>query len=174
KGVYVGLAVGFATWLITLMSQTDMLAGDASNNFLIWLITPPEVLASFDIAISDWGMILSVVANAVCFVVVSMATRPSLSERLQSASFVGTPLPESENMSLYQSRVTVAELEMLASRFVGRTRVKAAFQAYWSQQREELMPNQQAPSSLIRHTERVLAGVFGASSAKLVLTSALQ
>ncbi|MCV5960285.1 hypothetical protein OFO30_33390, partial [Escherichia coli] len=61
---------------------------------------------------------------------------------------------------------------MLASRFVGRTRVKAAFQAYWSQQREELMPNQQAPSSLIRHTERVLAGVFGASSAKLVLTSA--
>ncbi|NMU84585.1 hypothetical protein HKB16_17080, partial [Vibrio parahaemolyticus] len=78
-------------------------------------ITPPEVLASFDIAISDWGMILSVVANAVCFVVVSMATRPSLSERLQSASFVGTPLPESENMSLYQSRVTVAELEMLAS-----------------------------------------------------------
>ncbi|MCG9637808.1 hybrid sensor histidine kinase/response regulator [Vibrio parahaemolyticus] len=174
KGVYVGLAVGFTIWLITLMSQTDMLAGNASNNFLIWLITPPEVLSSFDIAISDWGMIMSVVANAVCFVAVSLATRPSLSERLQSASFVGTPLPESENISLYQSRVTVAELEMLASRFVGRTRVKVAFQAYWSQQREELLPNQQAPSSLIRHTERVLAGVFGASSAKLVLTSALQ
>lgn len=27
---------------------------------------------------------------------------------------------------------------------------------------------------MIRHTERVLAGVFGASSARLVLTSALQ
>ena len=31
-------------------------------------VTPPEVLSSFDIAISDWGMIMSVVANAVCFV----------------------------------------------------------------------------------------------------------
>ncbi len=63
---------------------------------------------------------------------------------------------------------------MLASRFVGRQRVRTAFSQYWEQQRETLMPNQQAPSSLIRHTERVLAGVFGASSAKLVLTSALQ
>ncbi|WP_061036252.1 MULTISPECIES: hybrid sensor histidine kinase/response regulator [Vibrio] len=174
KGVYVGLLVGFTIWLITLMSQTDMLAGDASNNLLIWLITPPDLLAGFGIAVSDWGMILSVVANTACFVAVSLATRPSISERLQSASFVGTPLPESENISLYQSRVTVSELEMLASRFVGRTRVKSAFQTYWSQQREELLPNQQAPSTLIRHTERVLAGVFGASSAKLVLTSALQ
>ncbi|EGQ8027612.1 PAS domain-containing hybrid sensor histidine kinase/response regulator [Vibrio vulnificus] len=174
KGVYVGLAAGFTLWLITLMSQTDMLAGNAQSNLLIWLITPPDVLGEMGVKASDWGMFLSVTVNALCFLVVSMLTRPSLSERLQSASFVGTPLPENENISLYQSRVTVGELEMLASRFVGRNRVKNAFAHYWSQQRETLLPNQQAPSTLIRHTERVLAGVFGASSAKLVLTSALQ
>ncbi|WP_070969871.1 NahK/ErcS family hybrid sensor histidine kinase/response regulator [Vibrio sonorensis] len=174
KGVYVGLALGFTIWLITLMSQTDMLAGDADTNFLLWIITPPDWFGDMGIQRSDWGMILSVTANTLCYVVVSLLTRASLSERLQSASFVGTPLPESENMSLYQSRVTVGELEMLASRFVGRTRVRSAFHQYWGQQRETLLPNQQAPSTLIRHTERVLAGVFGASSAKLVLTSALQ
>ncbi|MGD8112565.1 PAS-domain containing protein [Vibrio sp. TRT 17S01] len=174
KGVYVGLAFGFTLWLITLMSQTDMLAGDASNNFLLWLITPPPFFHEMGIQSSDWGMLLSITLNAVCYIVVSMFTRSSLSERLQSASFIGTPLPESENMSLYQSRVTVGELEMLASRFVGRNRVRNAFNQYWGQQRETMLPNQQAPSTLIRHTERVLAGVFGASSAKLVLTSALQ
>lgn len=174
KGVYVGLAVGFTLWIITLMTQTDMLAGDAQSNFLLWVITPPEALSSWGLANSDWGMVLSVALNTLCYVVVSSLTRPSLSERLQSAAFVGTPLPESENISLYQSRVTVAELEMLASRFVGRTRVRTAFRQYWSLQRETMLPNQQAPSTLIRHTERVLAGVFGASSAKLVLTSALQ
>ncbi|RJX65419.1 response regulator [Vibrio sinensis] len=174
KGVYVGLAFGFTLWLITLMSQTDMLAGDATNNFLLWLITPPHFLDGWGVTNSDWGIVLSIAANALCYVLVSLVTRSSLSERLQSASFVGTPLPESENISLYQSRVTVGELEMLASRFVGRPRVRTAFKQYWSQQRETMMPNQQAPSTLIRHTERVLAGVFGASSAKLVLTSALQ
>ncbi|MGR5541645.1 hybrid sensor histidine kinase/response regulator, partial [Vibrio campbellii] len=117
---------------------------------------------------------LSLVSNTVCYVLISLVTRSSLSERLQSASFVGTPLPESENMSLYQSRVTVAELEMVASRFIGRRRVKKGFESLFEHQRERLLPNQQAPSALIRHTERLLAGVFGASSAKLVLTSALQ
>ncbi|USD40961.1 hybrid sensor histidine kinase/response regulator [Vibrio sp. SCSIO 43135] len=174
KGVYVGLAVGFSIWLITLMSQTGILAGDASNNLLLWLITPPELFSDAGIRSSDWGIVLSVLSNTLCYVVISLLTRSSLSERLQSASFIGTPLPESENMSLYQSRVTVGELEMLASRFVGRTRVRSAFSQYWQQQHNTLLPNQQAPASLIRHTERVLAGVFGASSAKLVLTSALQ
>ncbi|MCC2524492.1 PAS domain-containing hybrid sensor histidine kinase/response regulator [Vibrio coralliilyticus] len=174
KGVYVGLAFGFGLWLITLMSQTDMLAGDANSNFLLWLVTPPEALQAAGIKGSDWGIVLSVTVNALCYVLVSLMTRSSLSERLQSASFVGTPMPESENISLYQSRVTVGELEMLAARFVGRQRVRIAFEQYWAQQHETMLPNQQAPASLIRHTERVLAGVFGASSAKLVLTSALQ
>jgi len=174
KGVYVGLMFGFLIWLITLMSQTDMLAGDGETNPLLWIVTPPDFLSSWDIKGSDWGIVLSVSVNTLCYVLVSLLTRSSLSERLQSASFVGTPLPESENISLYQSRVTVAELEMLASRFVGRSRAKSAFRTYWQQQEEVLLPNQQAPASLIRHAERVLAGVFGASSAKLVLTSALQ
>ncbi|MEZ9058631.1 PAS-domain containing protein [Vibrio pelagius] len=174
KGVYVGLLFGSIIWLITLMSQTSMLAGDQESNLLLWLITPPDLLAHWDVSSSNWGIVLSITVNTFWYVVVSLSTRPSLSERLQSAAFVGAPLPENENMSLYQSRVTVAELEMLASRFVGRKRAKSAFQAYWQQQGQPLLPNQQSPASLIRHAERVLAGVFGASSAKLVLTSALQ
>ncbi|SHF95031.1 PAS-domain containing protein [Vibrio gazogenes] len=174
KGVYVGLAVGFSLWLITLMVQTHLLAGDAQSNPLIWLISPPEAIAGLGISRSDWGMILSVVLNTFCYWNVSIITRPSLSERLQSATFVGTPFPDNENMTLYQSRVSVAELEMLVARFVGRGRMKAAFEQFWAQQQKRYLPNQQAPAVLIRHSERVLAGVFGASSAKLVLASALQ
>ncbi|NOI66258.1 PAS domain-containing hybrid sensor histidine kinase/response regulator [Vibrio sp. 99-8-1] len=174
KGVYVGLLAGFTIWLVTLMSQTDMLAGDSGSNLLLWLIQPPELLASWLLTDSDWGMALSLLINAFCYIAISLVTRASLSERLQSAAFVGTPLPESENVSLYQSRVTVAELEMLASRFVGRPRARLSFNNFWRQQNKTLLPNQQASSGLIRHTERLLAGVFGASSAKLVLTSALK
>ncbi|WP_117236007.1 PAS domain-containing hybrid sensor histidine kinase/response regulator [Vibrio maerlii] len=174
KGVYVGLLMGFVIWLITLMSQTHLLAGDAQSNVLIRLITPPEVIQGWGVKSSEWGMLLSIGLNTLCYVFISLVTRSSLSERLQSAAFVGMPLPENENISLYQSRVTVAELEMLASRFVGRTRAKNAFNHFWQQQSETLLPNQQAPAGLIRHTERLLAGVFGVSSAKLVLTSALQ
>lgn len=174
KGVYVGLMAGFTVWLVTLMSQTGMLAGDSESNFLLWIIRPPQFLADWSMTASDWGMALSLIINTSCYFLISLVTRASLSERLQSAAFVGAPLPESENMSLYQSRVTVSELEMLAARFVGRARARSAFSNYWRQEGVTLLGSQQATSGLIRHTERVLAGVFGASSAKLVLTSALQ
>lgn len=174
KGVYVGLAVGFTLWLVTLMSRTDMLAGSAESNVLLWVISPPDWLTAWEVSTSDWGMALSFIANTACYVTISSITRSNISERLQAAAFIGVPLPESENMTLYQSRVSVSELEMLAARFIGQHRVNQAFEHYWSQQREVLSSHQQAPASLIRHTERVLAGIFGASSAKLVLTSALQ
>ena len=174
QGVYVGLILGFVVWLATLMLQTNMLAGSEETNFLVWFLTPPEWLQNLHLQSSDWGMALSLVVNCLAYVLVSLSTRSSLSDRLQAASFVGTPFPENEDVSLYQSRVSVAELEMLASRFVGRKRARHAFQLFWSQQSEILLPQQQASASLIRHTERVLAGVFGASSSRLVLTSALQ
>ncbi|OEF29406.1 hybrid sensor histidine kinase/response regulator [Vibrio rumoiensis] len=174
QGVYVGLGLGFLVWLATLMLQTNMLAGSAETNFLVWMLTPPQWLQALNLNSADWGMALSLVVNTVAYFVVSQLTRSSLSDRLQAASFVGTPMPESEDVSIYQSRVSVAELEMLASRFVGRKRARTAFQLFWAQQPETSLPQQQASAQLIRHTERVLAGVFGASSARLVLTSALK
>ncbi|MCZ8487666.1 hypothetical protein O9992_07995 [Vibrio lentus] len=107
--------------MITPSSQTSMLAGDSDSN-LLWIITPPELLSSWDVSSSNWG-IDEYLTNTLCYVVVSMTTRPSLSELPQSAAFVGTPLPENENISLLSNRVTVAE-QMLASRFVGRKRAE--------------------------------------------------
>ncbi|MGF1683556.1 PAS domain-containing hybrid sensor histidine kinase/response regulator [Photobacterium minamisatsumaniensis] len=174
NGVYAGLLGGASIWIVTMMGQTNMLAGTAETNLLLWLLTPPAWPILHDLTVVDWGMLLSMTVNISLYVSVSLLTRSSLTERLQAASFVGAPLPETEDASLYQTRVTVAELEMLAARFVGRKRVRYAFSQYAEQHHQVTEPHQQAPASLIRHTERVLAGVFGASSARLVLTSALQ
>ena len=174
NGVYAGLLGGALVWAITMMGQTNMLAGTAETNLLLWLLTPPPWPLLGDLSAVDWGMLMSLVVNLFLYVVISLVTRSSLTERLQAASFVGAPLPETDNAGLYQSRVTVAELEMLAARFVGRKRVRNAFSQFAEQHYVQLQPQLQASAALIRHTERVLAGVFGASSARLVLTSALQ
>ncbi len=174
NGVYAGLLGGVAVWVITMMTQTGMLAGSAETNVLLWLLTPPSIPVMEALTTVDWGMLLSLLVNVSLYVVVSIFTRSSLTERLQAATFVGAPLPETEDVSLYQSRVTVGELEMLAARFVGRKRARKAFRQFTEQHRGSLAPEQQASAALIRHTERVLAGVFGASSARLVLTSALK
>nr|WP_284676649.1 PAS domain-containing hybrid sensor histidine kinase/response regulator [Vibrio sinus] len=174
RGVYSGLAAGFFVWLVTLMYQLGWLAGDSSSNFLLWVISPSSLWAGLSVDPMDWGMLLSLLVNALFYVVVSLMTRTSLSERLLSAAFIGSPMPETDSVNVYQSRVTVGELELLASRFVGRDRMRREFREFWHTHGEHIEPNQQAPSALIRYTEKVLASVFGVSSAKLVLTSALQ
>ncbi len=174
NGVYAGLIGGITIWVITMMTQTGMLAGTAETNVLLWLLTPPSLPILEVLTTVDWGMLLSLMVNISLYVLVSVFTRSSLTERLQAATFVGAPLPETDDVSLYQSRVTVGELEMLAARFVGRKRARKAFRQFSEQHRGTLTSELQASAALIRHTERVLAGVFGASSARLVLTSALK
>ncbi|GLT20112.1 sensor histidine kinase [Vibrio zhanjiangensis] len=175
NGVYTGLTLGFSVWLITLLNQTlGGIPNLLNHEVFSWLLTPPKLFSSLNVESADWGMILSLVFNAAGYFIVSLCTRTSLSERLQSRSFIGLPATESNNLSLYQSKVTVAELEMLAARFVGSQRIRAAFEQFCEDHNQTIVSSHQAQPSLIRHTERVLAGVFGASSAKLVLTSALQ
>ena len=57
------------------------------------------------------GGLFSVLHSIHCVTWRFLVTRASLSERLQSAAFVGIPEPNSENMTMYQSRVTVEELQ---------------------------------------------------------------
>lgn len=173
RGVYFGLFAGFGVWLMILMMQADILGVNFARHFVFWILTPPDVPFFNALTPVDWGIALSLILNTGLFFFVSMFTQASLKERLQAASFVGTPLLEGDGARLYQTRVTVAELEMLGARFVGDARMRQTFQAFSQRRAETLWPEDQASEALIRHIERLFSGVLGASSAKLVLSSAL-
>ena len=119
-----------------------------------------------------WCIFLSLLLNLIGYVAGSLLSQAAVSERLQAANFVGKP--SRDTTALYQARVSVKELEMLAARFVGSSRVKRAFYRFAGERGGTLAPQMQASAELIAHTERLLAGVFGTSSARLVLASALQ
>ncbi|ART81903.1 hybrid sensor histidine kinase/response regulator [Oceanisphaera profunda] len=171
RGAYWGLSLGMLMWLLNLMAETGLFAGDASSNVLLWLLTPPNWGAVADMSPVTWGIFLSLLFNLIAYVLGSWWSVSTVSERLQAAAFVSRQ--QKDDGGVYRAKVSVQELEQLASRFVGAARVSRAFSRYAGEQ-GTLDGSMQAPPSLIRHTERVLAGVFGASSARLVLASALQ
>ncbi|MGO5000335.1 NahK/ErcS family hybrid sensor histidine kinase/response regulator [Oceanisphaera sp. W20_SRM_FM3] len=171
RGAYWGLSLGMLMWLLNLMAETGFFAGDANSNVLLWLLTPPQWGAVADMSPVTWGIFLSLVFNLIAYLLGSWWSMSTVSERLQAAAFVGRQ--HKDDGGVYRAKVSVQELEQLASRFVGAARVSRAFSRYAGEQ-GTLDGSMQAPASLIRHTERVLAGVFGASSARLVLASALQ
>lgn len=171
RGAYWGLSLGMVLWLLNLMAEMGIFAGDADSNILLWLLTPPQWGIMADMSPFTWGILLSLLVNLVGYLVGSWMSVATVSERFQAAAFVGRH--QKDDGDVYRAKVTVKELQQLASRFVGKDRVARAFTRYESEW-GSLEPQIQAPASLIRHTERVLAGIFGASSARLVLTSALQ
>lgn len=168
KGVYLGLALGVSLWFLTLLAESGLLAGSP----LEALLAPPDWPAFRDLSLGAWCIFLSLLLNLMGYVAGSLLSRAAVSERLQAANFVGKP--SRDLAALYQARVSVKELEMLAARFVGSSRVKRAFGRFAGERGGTLAPQMQASAELIAHTERLLAGVFGASSARLVLASALQ
>lgn len=168
KGVYLGLALGVSLWFVTLLAESGLLAGSP----LEALLAPPDWPAFRELSLGAWCIFLSLLFNLLGYVAGSLLSRPAVSERLQAANFVGKP--SRDIAALYQARVSVRELEMLAARFVGSSRVKRAFGRFAGERGGTLAPQMQASAELIAHTERLLAGVFGTSSARLVLASALQ
>lgn len=168
KGVYLGLALGVSLWFVTLLAESGLLAGSP----LEALLAPPDWPAFRDLSLGAWCIFLSLLLNLLGYVAGSLLSRAAVSERLQAANFVGKP--SRDTTALYQARVSVKELEMLAARFVGSSRVKRAFGRFAGERGGTLAPQMQASAELIAHTERLLAGVFGTSSARLVLASALQ
>ncbi|XEI32005.1 hybrid sensor histidine kinase/response regulator [Aeromonas veronii] len=168
KGVYLGLSLGVSLWFVTLLVESGLLAGSP----LAELLAPPDWPAFRELSLGAWCTFLSLLFNLLGYVAGSLLSRPAVSERLQAANFVGKP--SRDTAALYQARVSVKELEMLAARFVGSSRVKRAFGRFAGERGGTLAPQMQASAELIAHTERLLAGVFGTSSARLVLASALQ
>lgn len=168
KGVYLGLAPGVSLWFVTLLAESGLLAGSPLES----LLAPPDWPAFRDLSLGAWCIFLSLLLNLLGYVAGSLLSRAAVSERLQAANFVGKP--SRDTTALYQARVSVKELEMLAARFVGSSRVKRAFGRFAGERGGILAPQMQASAELIAHTERLLAGVFGTSSARLVLASALQ
>ncbi|NEX75720.1 NahK/ErcS family hybrid sensor histidine kinase/response regulator [Aeromonas rivipollensis] len=168
KGVYLGLALGVSLWFLTLLAESGLLAGSP----LEALLEPPDWPAFRELSLGAWCIFLSLLLNLLGYVAGSLLSRAAVSERLQAANFVGKP--SRDTTALYQARVSVKELEMLAARFVGSSRVKRAFGRFAGEHGGTLAPQMQASADLIAHTERLLAGVFGTSSARLVLASALQ
>ncbi|MFQ2268399.1 NahK/ErcS family hybrid sensor histidine kinase/response regulator [Aeromonas hydrophila] len=168
KGVYLGLALGVSLWFATLLAESGLLAGSP----LATLLAPPDWPAFRDLSLGAWCIFLSLLLNLIGYVAGSLLSQAAVSERLQAANFVGKP--SRDTTALYQARVSVKELEMLAARFVGSSRVKRAFGRFAGERGGTLAPQMQASAELIAHTERLLAGVFGTSSARLVLASALQ
>jgi Na+/proline symporter/signal transduction histidine kinase/CheY-like chemotaxis protein len=180
-GVTGGLTAGFLIWLYTLLLPA--IASDdgtpptwlSDGPFgLLWLkpdglfgLTPPNSLSH--------GVLWSLAANVAVMVALSLRYRPAIGERLRVGG--RRLLEESANARgglLLPGGATVGDLLLLAERLLGAPAARRLLERRSRELRHDVLPQERADLALLQSLERDLSGALGASSARLVLTSALR
>ncbi len=157
-GVYAGILVGFILWLtLNLLPQFGLYASPFAEGLL-----PAKSTAT----------LFSLAANIFVMWALSQISRQSVQERVQASLFLEWQSPSIIKIEK-KRQLDVQELELLASRFVGEKKAVSSFSLFQSSNDKKLLGNATYNQLLLQHTENTLAMVMGASSARLVLSSAL-
>ncbi|HBX54181.1 MAG TPA: hybrid sensor histidine kinase/response regulator, partial [Pseudomonas sp.] len=173
RGVFAGLIFGALIWFYTLV--LPLVARSLSWSLdgfpgLHGLLYAP---IGFEVDALTRGVVLSLAGNFLLFAWVSYFSRTRVSEHWQAGRFISDDFgakPSSRSMLSVQ----VDDLLLLASRFVGEERARQSFIRFAYRQGKGFNPTQQANSEWIAHTERLLAGVLGASSTRAVVKAAIE
>lgn len=157
--VYGGIVIGFSAWLIlNFIPQFGIYPHPFEGGFL-----PANSMAS----------LLSLSANIIAMWLLSHVSRQSVQERMQASLFMEYQAPKALKLQR-NKQINYQELELLVSRFVGEKKTIISFKQFQRSIDKAQMSNVAYNQKLLQHTENTLASVMGASSARLVLSSALE
>ena len=181
-GALVGLTMGFATWVYTLLLPSFSLSGWLPNAFVTngpWEISWLMPYALFGLAGLDpltHALFWSMTVNIGGYVGLSLITRQNPTERIQATRFVEVfhQAAGSNRRSVWPGKASYRDLHALVARFIGRRRADRAFAAHAAGRGLNLAKLSTADGPLLHFAERLLAGAIGAASARVMVASVVK
>jgi len=178
-GAISGLSAGFLVWAYTLLLPAFAKSGWLPAAFLdqgafgIALLRPYQLFGLDGLDVISHSVFWSLLANAGLLVLISLFSRPSPIERFQANLFTNALASGLEDpaMQIWKGQATVAELRILANRFMGPQQVANALKDFEHQYNMVLDPQSIANPALVSFVERLLAGAIGTASARVMVAS---
>jgi Na+/proline symporter/nitrogen-specific signal transduction histidine kinase len=181
-GALAGLAAGFALWTWTLLLPSIAKSGWLATAFMtngpfgIALLRPEQLFGLTGLDSLTHALLWSLLANAGCYAMVSLARAPSAREAGQSLLFVDVfqrtalaPAPV-----FWRGRAGLAELQQLATRFLGGDAAQKLFADYARKVGVPKIERIEPDARLVQHVETQLAGAIGSASARAVMASVVE
>jgi Na+/proline symporter/nitrogen-specific signal transduction histidine kinase len=181
-GALAGLAAGFALWTWTLLLPSIAKSGWLATKFMtdgpfgIALLRPEQLFGLTGLDSLTHALLWSLLVNAGCYAMVSLARAPSAREAGQSLLFVDvfqrTALATAP--VFWRGRAGLAELQQLATRFLGGDAAQRLFADYARQAGVRKIERIEPDARLVQHVETQLAGAIGSASARAVMASVVE
>lgn len=155
SGVLTGISSGFIIWTIF--------------NLLPQLGIYSHPLAATDLPQTTVITLIGLLVNIIMLWLVSLVTRQSIREQMQSKFFYTTKKKNQWSLPI-QPKIDLAELKFLVARFIGQEKSEECFNQFESTHQSK--NNKDFNEAVLFHAENTLARVLGSASAKLVTSLA--
>ncbi|OGA17034.1 MAG: histidine kinase [Betaproteobacteria bacterium RIFCSPLOWO2_02_FULL_66_14] len=183
RGALAALVAGFAIWFYTLLLPALARSGWLPIGLLeqgpfgIALLRPLQLFGLAGLDQITHAMLWSMIANLGAYVMVSLSGTQSAEEHRQASVFVDVfrRSPEGGGARFWRGTASATDLHHLLARFLGAAAADAAFRDH-AKRKGLSWPTQPltADADFVHHVETQLAGAIGASSARIMVASAVK
>lgn len=178
-GALTGIIIGFAIWFYTLVVPSLADTGIMSNSILtqgpfgIEVLKPTALFGLNGFDVIAHSLFWSLFFNVACFIVISIYTRQSVQEIYQADLFVNVYRHSgADNAGVWKGTAYIPDLNTLLGNFLGTERSQNIIQAYAQRNRIPMDEKSHiADPRLVDFSEKLLAGVIGSASARIMVRS---
>lgn len=178
-GAVAGITTGFIIWLYTLivpnLVSNGVLPASLMTDGLFGLsgLRPNHLFNMQGMDSIAHSAFWSLLLNTMVYVIVSMYSQRKPQEIYQAELFVDIFKHSTlqEGSIVWKGTAYMKDLKQLLGNFVGRERAENLITAYGNRHRIQIDDDQVADARMVNFTERVLGGVVGQASARIIMQS---
>ncbi|MFP1632891.1 NahK/ErcS family hybrid sensor histidine kinase/response regulator [Zhengella sp. ZM62] len=176
RGAVMGMSAGILVWGYTLLLPSFLPDDAHIITDGLWGFTAlrPEALFGVEAEPLNHGVLWSLAANTLFFIMGCLSRAATPRERIQAAIFVPRESAQIPGLRRFRTAVTNSELKDTISRYLGAERTERSFQTFEQNEGRKYMASQIADAGTIRFAEQLLASAVGSSSARLILSLLFQ
>ena len=176
RGAITGMVSGFLVWayLLFLPSLGGPDNSHVATTVLSFLLPFTDMFSGPDADPLVNATTLSLLVNCTTYVLGSLTRTPKPIERFQAGVFITRRSRTEGAFRGRKTKVTVRDLKATIARYMGAERMQRSFHTYERQTGRWLDDNAPADMAVVHFSEQLLGSAIGSSSARLVLSLALQ
>ena len=181
-GALMGIAAGFTLWFYTLVVPTMVTSGYFPDTVMtdgplgLRFLRPYSLLGFEDMDFVSHGLFFSLSINLIIYGAVSLLSTQSVKEHNQAVIFVdifkySTILDSSV---VWKGQAYLPDLKSLLYNFLGEAKTQMMLEEFSRQTGKSISDSVYADSELVNYSERILSGIIGSASARIMVASVVK
>jgi len=180
-GALLGIAAGFIVWLYTLVLPTMVTSGYfpetimTEGPFGLGFLKPYSLFGFEDMDFVSHGLFFSLSINLILYAAISLLSEQSSKEHNQAVIFVDIFKYSTitDSSIVWKGQAYLPDLQSLLNNFLGEEKTQTVLTEF-NEKRGNSLASDYADAELVNYSERLLSGIIGSASARIMVASVVE